>query len=98
YNTSRYVGTAAVDLTKPGSSFRLRLSGNWIGDYSPFDEPGVTIGGYGIGHVSGSWTRGALQVDLGVRNVFDRAYPELVAGGLVSPGQPRTVYLSIAAH
>jgi hypothetical protein len=27
-----------------------------------------------------------------VRNVLDKAYPELVAGGLVSPGQPRAVF------
>jgi hypothetical protein len=29
---------------------------------------------------------------VGVRNVLDDAYPELRAGGFVSPGQPRSFY------
>ncbi len=74
---------------------RIRVSGNWVGDYSPFDEPGVILGGYGLAHISGAWNVRSLEADVGVRNVFDRAYPELVAGHIVSPGQPRTVYISL---
>jgi outer membrane receptor protein involved in Fe transport len=69
-----------------------------VGGYSPFDQPGVVLGGYGLAHLSLSWTQGALDADVGVRNVFDRAYPELVAGDVVSPGQPRTVFVSLRAR
>ncbi|HEY2065633.1 MAG TPA: TonB-dependent receptor [Gemmatimonadaceae bacterium] len=98
YNTAKYVGAAALDYAPSAVSWRLRLSGNWVGPYSPFDEPGVVIGGYGLAHVSGAIPVGQIELDAGVRNVFDRAYPELVAGHIVSPGQPRTVYVSVRAR
>jgi outer membrane receptor for ferric coprogen and ferric-rhodotorulic acid len=98
YNTSKYLGTAGLDLTMPASPWRIRISGNWVGGYSPFDKPGVVLGGYGLAHVNLSWTQGALDADLGVRNLFDRAYPELVAGDVVSPGQPRTLFVSLRAR
>ena len=94
FNTSKYVGAAALDLLPGAASWRLRLSGNWVGPYSPFDEPGVVLGSYGLAHVSAAWTIGTFEADVGIRNVFDRAYPEIVAGGIVAPGQPRTVYVS----
>lgn len=97
YNTSRYVGTAALDMAPAGSPWRLRLGGNWVGPYSPFDAPGVVWGSYGLAHVSAAWKVGRTELDLGVRNLLDRAYPELVAGEIVAPGQPRTAYLSVAS-
>ena len=45
--------------------------------------------------MSGVWQLREFEIDGGVRNVFDRAYPELVAGDVVSPGEPRTVYLRL---
>jgi outer membrane receptor protein involved in Fe transport len=98
FNTSKYVGAAALDLLPGAASWRLRLSGNWVGPYSPFDEPGVVLGSYGLAHVSAAWTIGTFEADVGVRNVFDRAYPEIVAGGIVAPGQPRTVYVSLRSR
>ena len=98
YNTSKYQGDAAVDVSRAGAPWHIRLSGNWVGDYSPFDEPGVALGGYGLAHVSGAWMFRSADASVGVRNVFDRAYPELVAGHIVSPGQPRTVYVALRAH
>lgn len=95
FNTSKYVGAAALDFLPGASSWRIRLSGNWVGPYSPFDEPGVVLGAYGLAHLSTAWTLGRFEADVGVRNVFDRAYPEMVAGGIVAPGQPRTVYVSL---
>jgi outer membrane receptor protein involved in Fe transport len=35
------------------------------------------------------------QLELGVRNVFDRAYPELVAGHVYDPGQPRAFFTTL---
>jgi len=98
YNTSKYLGVAGIDLAPAAASWRIRLSGNWVGPYSPFDEPGVVLGGYGLAHASASWTFRSFDADIGVRNVFDRDYPELVAGGVVSPGQPRTLFVSVRAR
>lgn len=95
YNTSKYLGTAAIDLTMPATPWRIRLSGNWVGGYSPFDQPGVVLGGYGLAHASLTWTQRGIEAGVGVRNLLDRAYPELVAGEVVSPGQPRTVFVSV---
>lgn len=98
YNTSKYVGGATLDVAPAAAPWRIRLSGNWVGPYSPFDEPGVVLGAYGLAHASLGWNFGKVDADVGVRNLFDRAYPELVAGGVVSPGQPRTVYVSVRAR
>jgi len=95
YNTSKYLGVAALDFSKPAEPWRIRVSGNWVGGYSPLDRPGVVLGGYGLTHLSLRWTHRAFEADLGIRNLFDRAYPELVAGDVVSPGQPRSIFLSV---
>jgi outer membrane receptor protein involved in Fe transport len=100
YNTAKYVGAAALDVALPAQAWRLRISGNWAGPYSPFDQPGAVIGSYGLAHISLTVpinAPNAVSLVVGIRNVFDRAYPELVAGDVVSPGQPRTVYVSARA-
>ena len=100
YNTARYLGATALaimtdDGMTPGK-WNFRVGGNWVGPYSPFDEPGVVLGGYGLLHLSGRVRiNRAVVADAGVRNVFDRAYPELVAGHIVAPGEPRSAYLSL---
>jgi iron complex outermembrane recepter protein len=93
YNTAKYVGSAAVRFMPGGQPWSLRLAGNWVGPYSPFDEPGTVLGAYGLMHASMSTTVRGTDVDVGVRNLLDRAYPELVAGGLVSPGEPRAFFV-----
>jgi outer membrane receptor protein involved in Fe transport len=100
FNTARYVGSASIDIAPTNviqsARWVLRVSGNWVGPYSPFDEPGVVLGSYGLMHL-GTRIRVAAHavVDAGVRNVFDRAYPELVADHIVAPGQPRSAYLGL---
>ncbi len=98
YNSSKYLGSAMVDYAPTGTRWRVQVSGNWVGPYSPFDEPGVVVGGYELAHASVGWTLHTFEVDAGVRNVFDRAYPELIAGDVVSPGQPRSLFVSVRAH
>ena len=95
FNTAKYVGTAAVEIAPPARPWRLRVSSNVVGPYSPFDEPGVVLASYGLLHASGGVRIGSAQLELGVRNVLDRAYPELRAGGFVTPGQPRSLFGSI---
>jgi outer membrane receptor protein involved in Fe transport len=100
YNTARYIGATALDIATddgvtPGK-WNFRIGANFVGPYSPFDEPGVVLGAYGLMHLSGRLrlNRGVV-FDGGIRNVFDRAYPELVAGHIVAPGEPRSAYLSL---
>jgi iron complex outermembrane receptor protein len=92
FNTARYVGVAALALAPPAQRWSLRVSGNWVGPYAPFDEPGTVLGAYGLLHASGGVRVGRTLVDVSVRNLLNRAYPELRAGGFVSPGQARSVY------
>jgi outer membrane receptor protein involved in Fe transport len=98
YNTASYVGSAAYTFAPADAKWRLRVAGNWVGKYSPFDEPGVLLGGYGLMHLSGTSQLGAVELDLGVSNLLDRAYPELVAGHIVSPGQPRALFLTMRSR
>jgi iron complex outermembrane receptor protein len=94
YNTASYIGSAAFDVAPAAGNWRIRIAGNWVGAYAPFDEPGVLLGAYGLLHLSGSTRLMGAEWTLGVRNVLDRAYPELVAGHIVAPGQPRAISLA----
>ena len=93
YNTAKYVGDAALELV-PSASLRFRVGGSFVGPYSPFDEPGVVVAPYGLLHVGGMATVRGIELDFGVRNVLDRKYPDVVAGHIVAPGQPRSVFVS----
>jgi hypothetical protein len=95
YNTAQYTGAASLGYTPTGESWSARVSGNWVGPYSPFDEPGVVLGGYGLLHLSGTTQFAGAEWTAGVRNALDRAYPELVAGHIVAPGQPRAFELTV---
>jgi outer membrane receptor protein involved in Fe transport len=92
YNTAKYIGAAAIEWMSPSSLWTARLSTNAVGPYAPFDEPGVTLPPYALVHASATRRIGKAQLELGVRNLLDKAYPELVAGGLVAPGQPRAAF------
>jgi outer membrane receptor for ferrienterochelin and colicin len=95
FNTARFVGTAALELAPPSSSWRLRVNTNVVGPYTPFDEPGVEVPAYALLHLHGDTRIGRALVGLGVRNLLDQTYTELRAGGFVVPGQPRSVYGNI---
>ena len=93
FNTARYVGSLALRLTPPAAIWNVRLSTNVVGPYTPFDEePGLELESYALLHLNGGIRLGSVLLDLGIRNLLDHAYPELRAGGFVSPGQPRSVY------
>lgn len=95
FNTAKYVGAVALDLAPPKARWQLHLASNVVGPYSPFDEPGVSLPAYALLHVSGMWSFGRAQVQAGLRNLLDHAYPELRAGNFVVPGQPRTVFVEL---
>jgi hypothetical protein len=92
FNTAKYVGSAWVDLAPSAASWRARVGTNVVGPYTPFDEPGVTLPSFALLHASGQARVGGAVLELGARNLLDRAYPELRAGGFIVPGQPRSVY------
>jgi len=98
FNTARYVGSGAVEFRPVRALWHLRLSTNVVGPYTPFDEPGVELNPYALVHVSaGVPVTSRVSLEAGVRNLLNRAYPELEAGGFVSPGEPRTLFLSARA-
>ena len=95
FNTAKYTGITALEVSPPDAPWNLRLSANVLGPYSPFEEPGVERPAYGLFHVSGNWRVGRADLQLGVRNLLNHTYRELEAGGFVTPGQPRSVFGSV---
>ncbi|HWC73805.1 MAG TPA: TonB-dependent receptor [Gemmatimonadales bacterium] len=95
FNTAKYTGVLAVEITPTTIPWHLRVSSNIVGPYSPFDEPGVLLPAYGLLHVNVGTQIGRAELLVGIRNVLDHWYPELRAGGFVTPGQPRTVFGSV---
>lgn len=95
FNTARYIGSAALEVAPPLAIWRLRLSTNAVGPYTPFDMPGVVIRSYALAHAFGSVRFGTATLGIGVRNLLGHRYREIEAGGFTVPGQPRTVYGSL---
>ena len=97
FNTARYVGIAAIAVSQPASgTWTVRLSTNVVGPYTPFDEePGFELPAYALLHMSGRVRFSKADLEVGVRNLLDREYPELRAGGFVAPGQPRSFVANI---
>jgi len=96
FNTARYVGLASLRLAPADQRWAGRLSANFVGPYSPFDAPGVVLPAYALLHASAEFRIPRLgAVEVGVRNLLDRSYPELRAGAFVTPGQPRSVFATL---
>lgn len=95
YNTAKYVGDAALDIVL-NAHWQFRLNSDIVGPYSPFDEPGVVLPSYMIFSMTVGTHIGSAFLQLGIKNLADKAYPELRAGGFVNPGQPRTLYGTVS--
>lgn len=91
YNTAKHVGSSSLAWHWANGA-RVQVAGNWVGPYSPFDEPGVVLGAYGLLHVSAKARVRGMDVEMGVRNALGRRYPEVVAGHLVAPGEGRALF------
>lgn len=98
FNTARFVGAAALDVGPVTGKWFARASTDIVGDYTPFDEPGVELDPYALVHLSGGVQLNRTGLELGIRNLFDHKYPELRAGGFVVPGQPISVYGTVKYH
>ena len=94
YNTAKYIGIAALDII-PHANWNIKLNSNIVGPYSPFDEPGVVLPSYAVFSLTVGVHAGSALIQVGVKNLGDKAYPELVAGGYVDPGQPRSLYATV---
>jgi outer membrane receptor protein involved in Fe transport len=93
FNTSRYTGTAVVDVKLPGRLWFGQLGVNVQGPYTPFEEKGVLRPGYALFNLSGGVRIfNSAEIWLGVHNLASTNYRELESGGQVTPGQSRTVY------
>jgi outer membrane receptor protein involved in Fe transport len=96
FNTSSYTGAARLDFDIPGQIWVGQLGANFQGAYTPFEEPGVLRPAFALFSASGGIKVSArTQLLLGVRNLLDTRYRELESGGQVTPGQGRTVYVSM---
>lgn len=92
FNTAKYVAAGGVEVAPELAIWQLGLATNVVGPYTPFDEPGVELTAYALVHLTAGVRAGSALFQVGVRNLFDHVYPEVRAGGFVSPGQPRSVY------
>ena len=90
FNTAKYVGSLELEVAPPADFWHIHAGSNFAGSYAPFDEPGVVLPAYMLFHIACGVHVRNLDLEVGVRNIFDKAYPELRAGGFVDPGQPRS--------
>lgn len=96
FNTSKYVGSAALDLGVPGTLLTGRVGTTFNGPYTPFEEKGILRPGYMLFNAEGNvrvYRNTRLLV--GVRNLLDTRYRELESGGQVTPGQLQTAYVTV---
>ena len=97
FNTSKFVGDAAVEVAPPQTIWRVRLMSNFQGTYTPFEEAvGLTRPGFALLHASAGVRLGtSAHLDVGVRNLLNTRYRELESGYFITPGQSRTVYATV---
>jgi outer membrane receptor protein involved in Fe transport len=92
FNTAQFVAAGEVDIAPDSAIWHAGVGANVVGPYTPFDEPGVELETYALLQLTGGVRIGNAELGIGVRNLLDKQYPEVRAGGFVTPGQPRSVY------
>jgi outer membrane receptor protein involved in Fe transport len=71
----------------------------YTGPFTPIGEPDARTASYALLHLratvplGGAWSAG-----IGVQNVLDTKYPEVRASGFISPGQPRTLLVTLSSR
>jgi outer membrane receptor protein involved in Fe transport len=66
------------------------------GPYVPIGEPDATTGAFSVFDLGITFPlRDGLLLDLEVRNVLDKVYPEMRSSGYVSPGTPRSFGMTL---
>jgi outer membrane receptor protein involved in Fe transport len=96
FNTSKYVGSAALDLGIPGGVWTGRIGTTFNGPYTPFEEKDILRPGYMLFNVEGGVrVYRNTRLLLGVRNVLNTRYRELESGGQVTPGELQAAYATV---
>lgn len=96
FNTATYSGSLRLAVTPPGQPWLADAGAFVVGPYTPFDEPDVETDPYAVVQASVGYRIPTVgNVRIGIRNLFNRTYAEVRAGGFVAPGQPRTVVASL---
>ncbi|HET7563795.1 MAG TPA: TonB-dependent receptor [Gemmatimonadaceae bacterium] len=91
----------ARSLVESGVDFQHRgLMGSvwaaYTGPFTPIGEPDARTSPYTLLNARGVVPINAtFSLGIGVQNILDRRYTELRASGFVSPGQPRTVLVTL---
>jgi outer membrane cobalamin receptor len=68
----------------------------YTGPFTPIGEPDVRTSGYALLDARGVIPVAHLwSIAVGIQNILDKRYPEVRASGFVSPGQPRTVLVTV---
>jgi outer membrane receptor protein involved in Fe transport len=96
FNTSKYVGSTTIDVALPSQIWVAQVGANFQGPYTPFEELGILRPGYILLNLAGGVrVLPRTNVLVGVRNLLDTAYRELESGAQVTPGQPRSIYVTV---
>ncbi|HEX3867382.1 MAG TPA: TonB-dependent receptor, partial [Gemmatimonadaceae bacterium] len=96
FNTSKYVGSASLDVAPPHGRWFAQIGVNAQGAYTPFEEPGILRPAYAlVSAVAGVKLQSTLDFSVSVRNLLDTTYRELESGGQATPGQTRTMYVAL---
>jgi outer membrane receptor protein involved in Fe transport len=96
FNTSKYTGSAFVNIALPSQIWEAHVGANFQGPYTPFEELGILRPGFVLFNIAGGVrVTPRTKLMIGVRNLFDTTYREVEAGGQATPGQPRSVYATV---
>jgi outer membrane cobalamin receptor len=88
---------AGVDFDTHG--VRGSLWTAYTGPFTPIGEPDVRTAAYTLLHFRATMPLGhRWSAGIGVQNLLDTRYPELRASGYVSPGQPRTLLVTLSTR
>jgi outer membrane receptor protein involved in Fe transport len=92
---ARYLAQAAIEAPLFGD-LAGRVEWRVTGPYVPIGEPEAETDAYSTLDASLSYPiRDGMRVDVEVRNVLDRVYPEMRSSGYVSPGSPRSIGIAL---
>ena len=97
FGVSKSTVEGGVDFEKRG--VRGSVWAAYTGPFTPVGEPDTRTDGFTLLHVRATAPLGTKwSVGVGVQNILDTRYPELRAAGFVSPGQPRTMLLTLSSR
>lgn len=94
FGVSRSTIEGGIDFDRQGVIGSVWTA--YTGPFTPVGEPDALASGHTLLHaralvpLHASWSLG-----LGVQNILDTQYAELRASGFVSPGQPRTLLVTL---